>query len=72
MNFGKNSEKMWKLVIHSVLSSKAQKQPPEVFLRKGILKICSKFTGEHPYQSAILIKLLWNFIENADSESQSK
>ena len=26
---------------------------PEVFLRKGVLKICSKFTGEHPCQSAI-------------------
>ena len=24
---------------------------PEVFLRKGILKICSKFTGEHPCRS---------------------
>ena len=22
--------------------------PPEVFLGKGVLKICSKFTGEHP------------------------
>ena len=35
----------------------------EVFLRKGILKICSKFTGEHPCRSAISIKLLCNFIE---------
>ena len=25
----------------------------EVFLRKGVLKICSKFTGEHPCRSAI-------------------
>ena len=31
---------------------------PEVFLGKGVLKICSKFTGEHPCQSAISIKLL--------------
>ena len=31
---------------------------PEVFLRKGILKIRSKFTGEHPYRSVISIKLL--------------
>ena len=31
---------------------------PEVFLRKGVLKICSKFTGEHPCQSAISIKLI--------------
>ena len=28
---------------------------PEVFLRKDLLKICSKFTGEHPCRSAILI-----------------
>ena len=36
---------------------------PEVFLRKGVLKICSKFTGEHPCRSVISIKLLCNFIE---------
>ena len=30
---------------------------PEVFLRKAVLKICSKFTGEHPCWSAISIKL---------------
>ena len=38
---------------------------PEVFLKKGILKICSKFTGEHPYRSVISIKLLCNVIEIA-------
>ena len=26
---------------------------PEVFLEKDVLKICSKFTGEHPRRSAI-------------------
>ena len=36
---------------------------PEVILAKGILKVCSKFTGEHPCRSVILIKLLCNFIE---------
>ena len=36
---------------------------PEVFLRKDVLKICGKFTGDYPYRSAISIKLLWNFIE---------
>ena len=36
-----------------------------VFLGKGILKTCSKFTGEHPRQSVISIKLLCNFIEIA-------
>ena len=38
---------------------------PEMVLRKGVLKICSKFTGEHPCQSAISIKLLCNFVEIA-------
>ena len=37
--------------------------PPEVFLEKGVLKICSKFTGEHQCQSMISIKLLCSFIE---------
>ena len=37
--------------------------PPEVFLGKGVLKICSKFTGEHPCRSVISIKLQSNFIE---------
>ena len=32
---------------------------PEVFLGKGVLRICSKFTGEHSCQSAISIKLLF-------------
>ena len=30
----------------------------DVFVGKGVLKICSKFTGEHPCQSVISIKLL--------------
>ena len=36
---------------------------PEVFLEKVVLKICSKFTGEHPCRSVISIKLLCNFVE---------
>ena len=36
---------------------------PKVFLRKGVLKICRNFTGEHPCRSAISIKLQSNFIE---------
>ena len=35
----------------------------EMFLGKGVLKICSEFTGEYPCRSAISIKLLYNFIE---------
>ena len=34
-----------------------------VFLTKLVLKICSKFTGEHPCRSVISIKLQSNFIE---------
>ena len=37
----------------------------DVFLKKDILKICSKFRGEHPCRSVISIKLLCNFIEIA-------
>ena len=37
----------------------------EVFLGKGFLKICSKFTGEHACRSAMSIKLLCSFIEIA-------
>ena len=36
---------------------------PEVFLGKAVLKICSKFTGEHPRRSVISIKLPSSFIE---------
>ena len=34
---------------------------PEAFLGKGVLKICSKFTGEHPCRNVISINLLCNF-----------
>ena len=36
---------------------------PEVFLRRGVMKICSKVTGEHQSGSAISINLHSNFIE---------
>ena len=36
---------------------------PWVFLRKGVLKICSKFAGENPCRSVISIKLQNKFIE---------
>ena len=38
---------------------------PEAFLRKDVLKIHSKFTGDHPCWNAISIKLQGNFIEIA-------
>ena len=37
----------------------------EVFLEKDVVKICSKFTGEHACQKAISMKLLCNVIEIA-------
>ena len=49
--------KMSKLNIRTVRSNH-----PEVLLGKRVLKICSKFIGEHPCRSAISIKLLSNFI----------
>ena len=39
--------------------------PPDVFLGKGILKICNNFTRGHPCRSVISIKVLCNFIEIA-------
>ena len=39
--------------------------PPELFLRKGVLKICINFTGEHLCRSVISLKLQSNFIEIA-------
>ena len=36
-----------------------------MFLAKGVLKICSKFTGEHPCRSVILIEMQSNFTEIA-------
>ena len=35
----------------------------ELFSGRGVLKICSKFTREHPCRSAISVKLQSNFIE---------
>ena len=37
------------------LQLKLQKQPSRGVQRKSVLKICSKFTGEHPWRSVILI-----------------
>ena len=38
--------------VHVLLISSGRSSRPEVFLRKGVLKICHKFTGEHPCRSA--------------------
>ena len=36
---------------------------PEALLEKRLLKICTKFAGDHPPRSVISIKLQSNFIE---------
>ena len=53
------------------LSKKPRNSHPEVLLGKRLLKIYSKFTGEHTCQSVISIKLLCNFIEIALSHGCS-
>ena len=35
----------------------SKSSPPEVFLRKGVLEICSKFTGKSPYGLCNFIKI---------------
>ena len=47
--------KMLDRVINLLIS---RSNPPKVFLEKGVLKICNKFTGELPCQSVISIKML--------------
>ena len=42
---------------------RARRSCSEMFLVKGVLKINSKFTGDHLCRSVIWIKLLCNFIE---------
>ena len=40
-----------------------RRSPLQLFLGKGVLKVRSKFTGEHPCQSAISIKLQSNCVK---------
>ena len=46
---------------------KNRSSPPEVFLGKGVLKICSKFTGEHPCRSMISCKFA-RYFQNTFSQ----
>ena len=55
--------KLFRILSNNTRTSTSSR--PEVFLRKGVLKMYSKFTGEHPCRSAISIKLFCNFIEIA-------
>ena len=49
--------KLLKIPLQKKESEIARSSPPEMFSGKGVLKICSKFTGEHPCWSVISIKL---------------
>ena len=50
-------------VSHFFRVSTIRSSHPEVFLGKGVPKICTKLTGEHPSRTVISIKLLCNFIK---------
>ena len=52
-----------KTLVSSNTLRKTLSSPPFVLLGKNVLKICCKFTGEHPCKSLISIKLLCRFIE---------
>ena len=60
----KTMEKKYKIeyTVKLVQYMKLRSSHPEVFLEKGVLKICSKFTGKRPCQSAVSIKFLCKFI----------
>ena len=64
--YGENQcfQKSW-LLKKSLHQNRYRSIPREQFLRNVILSMCSKFTGEHPFRSVILIKLQSNFIEIA-------
>ena len=50
----------WKqklLIVFSSILHTFRGSHPEVFFEKGFLKICSKFTGEHPYRSVNLLDI---------------
>ena len=50
---------------HLVLMTPSKTSPPDVFLRKGVLKMGSKITGEHRCQSVISINCFscWYILE---------
>ena len=51
------SMKSFNIIFRVLYVSMNRSSHQEVFLGKGVLKIYSKFKGEHPYRSAISIKL---------------
>ena len=59
-NYDADENLMDELVIEEI-KKHGQKQLPRGVLSKSVLKICSKFTGEHPCRSVISIKLKSDF-----------
>ena len=65
LSLRQSAQKTTKIFIECIITFKVifksavfRSSHPEVFLQKGVLKICSKFTGEHPRRSAISIATL--------------
>ena len=53
------NKRQWEVVLAAVLRiAVLRSSHPEVFFEKGVLKICSKFTGEHPCRSSICFATL--------------
>ena len=65
--FMRDSPIFWKQKMRAVNGkiSISRSSLSRVVLGKGVLKICTKFTGEHPYCSAISIKSQSDFTEIA-------
>ena len=54
---------IWITLVFNILRSYFRSSHPELFFVKGVLKIYSKFTGDHPRRSVVSINLRSNFIE---------
>ena len=48
---------------HNISCFNSRSSRPEVFLRKSVLKICSKFREEHPFWSVQLYWRIMNWIK---------
>ena len=53
---------MYKCINEDIVTHRSSH--PEVFLTKGTLKICFKFTREHSCRTAISIKFIKNEVHN--------
>ena len=59
--FNNSGTKIVTLSALNIIMSMFRGSRSELFLGKGVLKICNKCTGEHPWRSVISIKLAWVF-----------